>query len=50
MSWTDGMVHISEIAPFRVERVSDFIKGGYDSACEGDKNRYRKRKISLSIE
>lgn len=25
---TDGMVHISEIAPFRVERVSDIIKEG----------------------
>jgi polyribonucleotide nucleotidyltransferase len=23
---TDGMVHISELAPFRVERVSDIIK------------------------
>ena len=27
-SATDGMVHISEIAPFRVERVSDIIKEG----------------------
>lgn len=27
-SWSDGMVHISEIAPFRVERVSDIIKEG----------------------
>ena len=26
--FTDGMVHISEIAPFRVERVSDIIKEG----------------------
>lgn len=25
---TDGMVHISEIAPFRVEKVSDIIKEG----------------------
>jgi polyribonucleotide nucleotidyltransferase len=25
---TDGMVHISEIAPFRVERISDIIKEG----------------------
>ena len=25
---TDGMVHISELAPFRVERVSDIIKEG----------------------
>ena len=27
-AFTDGMVHISEIAPFRVERVSDIIKEG----------------------
>ena len=27
-SFTDGMVHISEIAPFRVERVSDILKEG----------------------
>ncbi|MCX6751948.1 MAG: polyribonucleotide nucleotidyltransferase [Candidatus Nomurabacteria bacterium] len=27
-TFTDGMVHISEIAPFRVERVSDIIKEG----------------------
>ncbi|MFA5827176.1 MAG: polyribonucleotide nucleotidyltransferase [Candidatus Paceibacterota bacterium] len=26
--FTDGMVHISEMAPFRVERVSDIIKEG----------------------
>ena len=26
--FTDGMVHISEIAPFRVERVSEFLKEG----------------------
>ncbi|MCX6757465.1 MAG: polyribonucleotide nucleotidyltransferase [Candidatus Nomurabacteria bacterium] len=26
--FTDGMVHISEIAPFRVERVADIIKEG----------------------
>ncbi len=27
-AWNDGMVHVSEIAPFRVERVSDIIKEG----------------------
>jgi len=27
-SSTDGMVHISELAPFRVERINDIIKGG----------------------
>lgn len=27
-TFTDGMVHISEMAPFRVERVSDIIKEG----------------------
>ena len=26
--FTDGMVHISEMAPFRVERISDLIKEG----------------------
>ena len=27
-AWNDGMVHVSEIAPFRVERVNDIIKEG----------------------
>ncbi len=26
--WSDGMVHVSEIAPFRVERINDIIKEG----------------------
>jgi polyribonucleotide nucleotidyltransferase len=27
-AYTDGMVHVSEMAPFRVERISDIIKEG----------------------
>ena len=46
---TDGMVHISEIAPFRVERVSDIIKEGMIvpvKVISVDKERGR---IALSI-
>ena len=45
---TEGLVHISEIAPFRVERVSDMLK-------EGDKIPVKiirvdeRGKLSLSI-
>ncbi len=47
--FTDGMVHISEMAPFRVERVSDIIKEGMIvpvKIINVDKDR---GKISLSI-
>ncbi|MEK7106162.1 MAG: S1 RNA-binding domain-containing protein, partial [Patescibacteria group bacterium] len=27
-SGTEGLVHVSEIAPFRVEKVSDILKEG----------------------
>ena len=46
---TDGMVHISEIAPFRVERVSDIIKEGMIVPVKVIKVDTERGKISLSI-
>jgi polyribonucleotide nucleotidyltransferase len=47
--FTDGMVHISEIAPFRVERVSDIIKEGMIVPVKILKVDREQGKISLSI-
>ena len=47
--FTDGMVHISEMAPFRVERVSDIIKEGMIVPVKIIKIDNEKGKISLSI-
>ncbi|MFA6177780.1 MAG: polyribonucleotide nucleotidyltransferase [Candidatus Paceibacterota bacterium] len=47
--FTDGMVHISEIAPFRVERVSDIIKEGMIVPVKVIKIDSERGKISLSI-
>jgi len=47
--FTDGMVHISEIAPFRVERVSDIIKEGMIVPVKVIKIDPERGKISLSI-
>ncbi|MFA5791995.1 MAG: polyribonucleotide nucleotidyltransferase [Candidatus Paceibacterota bacterium] len=47
--FTDGMVHISEIAPFRVERVSDIIKEGMIVPVKIIKIDAERGKISLSI-
>lgn len=47
--FTDGMVHISELAPFRVERVSDIIKEGMIVPVKVIKIDNEKGKISLSI-
>lgn len=47
--WTDGMVHISEIAPFRVERVSDLIKEGMIVPVKVIKVDAERGKLSLSI-
>jgi polyribonucleotide nucleotidyltransferase len=47
--FTDGMVHISEIAPFRVERVSDIIKEGMIVPVKVIKVDEERGKISLSI-
>ncbi len=47
--FTDGMVHISEIAPFRVERVSDIIKEGMIVPVKVIKIDRERGKISLSI-
>ena len=46
---TDGMVHISEIAPFRIERVSDIIKEGMIVPVKVIKVDAERGKISLSI-
>ncbi|MDD5720922.1 MAG: polyribonucleotide nucleotidyltransferase [Candidatus Pacebacteria bacterium] len=47
--FTDGMVHISEMAPFRVERVSDIIKEGMIVPVKIIKIDNERGKISLSI-
>jgi len=47
--FTDGMVHISEMAPFRVERVSDIIKDGMIVPVKVIKVDREQGKISLSI-
>ncbi|KKP64314.1 MAG: Polyribonucleotide nucleotidyltransferase [Candidatus Nomurabacteria bacterium GW2011_GWF2_35_12] len=47
--FTDGMVHISEMVPFRVERVSDIIKDGMIVPVKIIKVDREQGKISLSI-
>ena len=47
--WTDGMVHISELAPFRVERVSDLVKEGMVVPVKIIKVDTERGKLSLSI-
>jgi len=47
--FTDGMVHISELAPFRVERVTDIIKIGAIVPVKIIQIDQMKGKISLSI-
>jgi polyribonucleotide nucleotidyltransferase len=46
--WAEGLVHISEIAPFRVENVSDFLKEG-DKVPVVIKEVDEKDRINLSI-
>jgi polyribonucleotide nucleotidyltransferase len=46
---TDGMVHISELAPFRVERVSDIIKEGMIVPVKVINIDKEKGRIGLSI-
>jgi polyribonucleotide nucleotidyltransferase len=47
--FTDGMVHISEMAPFRVERVSDIIKEGMMVPVKVISVDREKGRIALSI-
>ena len=47
--FTDGMVHISEIAPFRVERTSDIIKEGMIVPVKIISIDKEKGRIGLSI-
>ena len=47
--FTDGMVHISEIAPFRVDRVSDIIKEGMIVPVKVINVDPEKGRIGLSI-
>jgi polyribonucleotide nucleotidyltransferase len=46
---TDGMVHVSEIAPFRVERISDIIKEGMIVPVKVVSVDREKGRIGLSI-
>lgn len=46
---TDGMIHISEMAPFRVERVSDIIKEGMIVPVKVINIDKERGKIGLSI-
>jgi polyribonucleotide nucleotidyltransferase len=48
-AFTDGMVHISEIAPFRVDRVSDLIKDGMIVPVKVINVDAEKGRIGLSI-
>jgi polyribonucleotide nucleotidyltransferase len=48
-SFTDGMVHISEIASFRVERISDIIKEGMIVPVKIISVDREKGRIGLSI-
>ncbi len=48
-AYQDGMVHISEIAPVRVERVSDFLKEGMIVPVKIIKIDEERGKVSLSI-
>lgn len=48
-AYTDGMAHISELAPFRVERVADIIKEGMIVPVKIIKVDAAAGKISLSI-
>ena len=47
--FTDGMVHISELTPFRVERVSDIIKEGMIVPVKVVNIDRERGKIGLSI-
>ncbi len=47
--FTDGMVHISEIAPFRVERVSDILKVGMIVPVKVLRVDPEQGKVALSI-
>jgi polyribonucleotide nucleotidyltransferase len=48
-SFTDGMVHVSELAPFRVDRVSDIIKEGMMVPVVVISVDKEKNRIGLSI-
>ena len=48
-NFTDGMVHISELAPFRVNQVSDLIKEGMIVPVKVVKVDPENNKIGLSI-
>jgi polyribonucleotide nucleotidyltransferase len=48
-AFTDGMVHISEIAPWRIERVNDFLKEGMIVPVKVISIDKEKNRIGLSI-
>lgn len=45
---TEGLVHISEIAPFRIEHVDDYLKEG-DKVPVIIKEIDEKKRVNLSI-
>jgi len=47
--FTDGMVHVSEIAPFRVERINDIIKEGMIVPVKVIKIDEERGRLALSI-
>lgn len=47
--YADGLVHISEIAPWRIEKVADLIKEGMRVPVKVIKVDTEKKRISLSI-
>jgi polyribonucleotide nucleotidyltransferase len=47
--YTDGLIHISELAPFRVERVTDLVKEGMIVPVKIVKIDEERGKIALSI-
>ncbi|MFH1608626.1 MAG: polyribonucleotide nucleotidyltransferase [Patescibacteria group bacterium] len=47
--FTDGMVHVSELAPFRVERINDIIKEGMIVPVKVIKIDEERGRLALSI-
>ena len=48
-SSTDGMVHVSELAPFRVDKINDIIKTGMIVPVKVINVDKEKGRIALSI-
>ncbi|MCF7833970.1 MAG: polyribonucleotide nucleotidyltransferase [Candidatus Pacebacteria bacterium] len=48
-AFVDGMVHVSELAPFRIERITDVVKEGMIVPVKVLRVEHDKGRISLSI-